>query len=205
MKKINKTTSKDQTDEEQHSKKKTLSGFDMSKYVAKPIDSGIVLHRPISTIPVKKPNSQQFFRIHPTMEILVNVIEWKDEGTFYLIDYIMAQTLVEQTKRVILHVGIFLNGNPFLFPVPQPDERGNWNSWHKSRSRVVVEAKENWVRIQSDKSIGGYQVILAEGNIVDPKWPDLTIEQYLSTAFTDAIINDENHSIVKQLRGNSNL
>ena len=65
----------------------------------------------------------------------------------------------------------------------------------------ILQAKKKWVRAQSDRSINGYIVFTAEGNISEPEWPDKSIADYLSTAFADAIIDDENHPIVKRLRG----
>ena len=201
MAKTENKTSMNQSKNEEDAPKKTLSGFDLNEYKAKPIDTGIVLDKQITCIPVKKPNNQQFFRIHPSLEILVDILEWKDEGIFYLVHQSMVPPLFEQTKRVMLHVGIFQSGSPFLFPVPQPNENGAWNSWHKSASKAVTEAKKNWVRIQPDRSIGGYVVISSGGNLSEPKWPDLTIDTYLSIAFSDARIDDEHHEIVKYLKG----
>jgi len=185
----------------EESTERILSGFDMKEYVAKPLDQNVLIHREITSIPAKKPNSQQYFKIHPDLEVTVDVVEWKDEGTYYLVRQDKVPLLFEQTKRVTLHVGMFLSGNPFLFPVSQPDERGNWNQWHKSASRAVLEARKHWVRIQPDRSINGYVVYTAEGNFAEPDWPDKTIEEYLSIAFADAIIDDVDHPVVKQLRG----
>ena len=181
--------------------KLTLTGFDMTEYVARPLDQNIIIRREITSIPAKKPNSQQYFKIHPNLEVIVDVIDWKDEGTLYLVRQDKIASLFEQTKRVMLYVGMFLSGNPFLFPVPQPDERGNWNQWHKSASRAVLEARKHWVRIQPDRSINGYVVFTAEGNFAEPDWPDKTIAEYLSIAFQDNIIDDVDHPVVKQLRG----
>ena len=201
MSKTDKKTSKTQPEEEQQPEKKTLSGFDMSEYVAKPIDTGIVIKREITSIPVKKPNSQQYFMIHPELEVQVDVIEWKDENVYYLVRQDTVPFVLEQTKRVILHVGIFQTLNPFLFPVPQPDERGHWNQWHKSAGQAVMEARKHWVRIQPDRSINGYEVYVAEGNLAEPQWPNKTINEYLSIAFRDSIIDSEDHPIIRQLRG----
>lgn len=182
-------------------KKKTLSGFDMSEYVAKPLASGIVIHREITTIPAKRPNAQQYFRIHPDQEVLVDLLEWKEENDLYLVRQDAIPLLFGLTKRCTLYVGMYLSGNPFLFPVPQPDERGKWNQWHASANRVALAAREKWVRAQPDKSINGYVIYAAEGNIAEPEWPNKTLAEYLSIAFQDKIISDGDHPLVKQLRG----
>lgn len=181
--------------------KSPLPGFDMSNYVAKPINSNIVIKRKITTILARKPNSQTYFMAHPTLEVLVDVLEWKDENILYLVNQKKVGDLFEQTKRVILYVCVNTKGDPFLFPVPQPDENGKWNSWHQSASQAILEAKKHWIRIQPNRGIQGYDVIVAEGNLAAPKWPDLDIAQYLSIAFVNNIIDDENHPVVKQLKG----
>ena len=71
---------------EEESEKSPLPGFDMSNYVAKPIDSNIVIKRKITTILARKPNSQTYFQVHPTLEVLVDVLDWKDENTLYLVN-----------------------------------------------------------------------------------------------------------------------
>jgi hypothetical protein len=182
-------------------KKKTLNGFDMSEFIAQPLETGIVIERKIINVPAKKPNSQQFFRIHPSEEVLVDVVDWKDEGVLYLVRQSALPALMEQTKRIILYLGILRTGTPFLFPVPQPDSSGKWNSWHRSASEAVIKAKEHWVRIQPDKPSNGYILYEAEGKIPDPEWPDMTIIEYLAIAFKDAIIADANHPFVKSLKG----
>ena len=178
-----------------------LPGFDMSKYVAKPIDTNLVIKKKITTILSKKPNSQTYFQAHPKLEVTVDTLEWKEENDLYLVNQEKLVELFEQTKRVILYVCINSKGDPFLFPVPQPDSRGHWNSWHESASKAVSEAKGNWVRIQPNRSIAGYDTLIAEGNLAPPKWPDMTIEQYIGIAFANRIIDSEDHPVVKQLRG----
>lgn len=187
--------------EETKSEESPLPGFDMTKYVSKPIDSGIVIKRKITTIPARRPNSQIYFQAHPNLEVTVDVLEWKEENTLYLVNQEKLGELFEQTKRVILYVCISSKGDSFLYPVPQPDERGRWNPWHASASRAVAESKKHWVRIQPNRGIQGYDVLVAEGNLAPPEWPDLDIPHYLSIAFEDKIIDDENHPVVKQLRG----
>lgn len=180
---------------------KPISGFNMDEYTSKPIEAGIVIKRELTTIPAKKPNRTQFFRIHPDLVITVDVFDCKEDGYLYLVKQDALPFLLGLTKRVILHVGVTQNGTPFLLPVTQPDENGIWNSWHQSTSRVAIAAKKDWVRMQSNRNISGYEIHKAEGIRLEPQWPDMTLEEYLSKAFADRMIDDENHPIVKNIRG----
>jgi hypothetical protein len=62
-------------------------------------------------------------------------------------------------------------------------------------------AKTTWVKVQSDRSLSGYRVFAAEGNIPEPKWPDETIEALLEVAFRDRIIKSTDHPIVRKYLG----
>jgi hypothetical protein len=135
------------------------------------------------------------------MEVTVDVVDWKDEGILYLVRQAALPYLIEQTKRVILYLGLLRSGTPFLFPVPQPDSNGKWNSWHRSAAEAVTKAKENWVRMQPDKPSNGYILFVAEGKIPDPEWPDMTMMDYLALAFKEQMITDENHPFIKSLKG----
>jgi len=189
---------KKETETKPTEEKAELPGFDLNEYIAGPLqDTGLIIKREIATIPAKKPNSQQWIRVHPTDEILVDVIDWKDEGTLYLVSQSKLSLMFEQTKRVRLHIAMFLSGNPFLLPVPQPDVNGNWNQWHKSLARMAEMAKTHWLRIQPDRTINGYIPYIAEGKIAEPIWPDKTISEYLAISFRDNIIDSEDHPIVK--------
>ncbi|MBN2065414.1 MAG: hypothetical protein JW771_01210 [Candidatus Thermoplasmatota archaeon] len=181
--------------------KTALPGFDMSKYVARPIATGIVLKRKITTIPVQRPNSQLYFRAHPSEEVLVDLLEFREENKLYLVNQEKIGELFDQVKRCVLYLCVNTKGDPFLFPVPQPDETGRWNSWHESSKNCVLESRDHWIRMQPNRSIQGYDVLIAEGNLAPPKWPDLDIAQILSIAFRNTTIDDEDHPVVRQLRG----
>jgi len=184
---------------------KTLSdkpvGFNMADFEAIPNDSGITLVRKIVTIPVRKPDKQKFFRTHPTSEVLVHLVEIKEEGEYYLVRKSALQALVGETKLFRLHLCYYQNGTIFLCPIPQPDEDGKWNQWHKSLAIAIVDAKKKWIRAIPDKSINGYTIIEANGQISEPEIPRMSLEEILQIAFKDRIIDNENHPIVKKLMG----
>ena len=178
-----------------------ISGFDMSKYIAKPYEMPIILKREIVTIPVKRPGDQVFFRIHPTEEVPVWLLKWHEDSEMYLINPDIISILAEQPKLYILYLGMMLNGNIFLYPIQQKDEGGKWNSWHQSSFAVVTLAKKKWVRAIAQRSINGYTPIIAESNHAEPEWPNKSLNEILSIAFRDKRIDTENHPIVKTLKG----
>ena len=114
----------------------------------------------------------------------------------------MSDILHEQSKRFTLHVGLFLSSrSPFLFPVQQPNIDGKWNSWHENQADAVQKAKTQWIRMESSQEMGGYIIHSAIGDLDEPVWPKKTIEEYLTLGFKNHVITDEEHPIVKQLKG----
>jgi hypothetical protein len=68
-----------------------------------------------------------------------------------------------------------------------------------------MEAAENaeleWTRIQANMNLGAYQIFAAEGNLEDPEWPELSMNELLDIAFKQKIIDRPDHLVLLQLRG----
>ena len=66
---------------------------------------------------------------------------------------------------------------------------------------AIEHAREKWVRIESDKSAGVYQVHEAQGLLEEPKWPDLSLDELINIAFAGRVINDLEHPKVQSALG----
>ncbi len=62
-------------------------------------------------------------------------------------------------------------------------------------------AKEHWVRVQSNMSLGAYDIFQAGGNIPGPEWPEVTMEEILQIAFRGRYIDSLDHPAIRRLRG----
>jgi hypothetical protein len=91
----------------------------------------------------------------------------------------------------------------FLCPVPQPDEQGKWNDWHRSLAQVLEIAKTDWIRAIPDKGISGYSPMVAGGKIPEPTIKKLPISELLQLAFKERLIEDLEHPLIKRLQGMS--
>lgn len=182
--------------------KQQLDGFNLNEFEAKPLTPEIRTQKKATTIPVKKPNSQQWFKMHPTLAILVNLILYKEDGEYYLVHPDMLPYFAGHAKLFKLYLGMnFPSGNLFLYPVRQPDADGNQNSWHQSSERVIVSGKEKWIQQIPEKDIGGYSINEPSGNLVDLSFPEVDIAEVVYKAFKDKIIRDINHPVAKSLLG----
>lgn len=180
-----------------------LSGLDISQFVDVKVDPNENIMKEILTIPVlAKPNKQSFFRTHPEFETKAYIIEWEDErNAAYIVLPKMLPYVDDQAKPYILYLCTYPNGTIFLTSIKQPNEDGNWNEWHRSKTEAIIKAKKEWIRLIPDKKAQGYNVQIAKGDYGVPKWPELSMNEIIAIAFKDRHISDVNHPKIKQLAG----
>jgi hypothetical protein len=155
-----------------------------------------------TTIPVRKPGSRNFFRVHPDEEYrLYNVPVVEDEKRE---TYILAPDLEipEDLERFVSHVNLVtcLNhrGTLFLWPY-----KNSTNDWSKSASRIARRAIGEWVRLQADMDANCYRVETAPAELraIEPTWPKMTFNEIFNTAFEDKCIDSLDHPVIRSLRG----
>lgn len=155
-------------------------------------------------IPVRKPNPQDFIRVHPdpAFRLPVAIIELKDERETYLVLPEIAREIPGECVMVTMYACINRAGTVFLWPVRLPGTDGRQLNWHVSAMAAAAMAMTGWVRVKANMSAGAYDVIPAPSPIPDPEWPkDLTFEQMLKTAFKGWLVDSLNHPVLKRLRG----
>jgi hypothetical protein len=163
---------------------------------------GIAAKVPIS-IPVQKPPKHDWVRVHPTDSLPVAAIDLKEERELYLINGPMAAALGAELIQVVLHPYVNRLGVLRLWPVRLPAPDGRQNEWHRSAAIAAAMARDSWVRVVSNQSLGAYEVIRASSPIPDPVWPELDFKAMLRIAFHDRgrIIRDFDHPVVRLLQG----
>jgi len=157
----------------------------------------------ISHVVVGKPAKGRFFRSSTADENSIDVFVYEDkiDNIFYLVSPEVAEVLGSSTRAVTLHLAIDRANNPFFIPVPLPDANGERNSWPQSLLGAVVHARGAWVRIESDKSAGVYQLYQAQGDLQPPIWPTLTMNELVGIAFSGRVISDLDHPKVQAAQG----
>lgn len=151
----------------------------------------------LTTVPIRKPDKQSFVMVHPDYNIQVGLIEIKQRSETYLVLPSLFDDLYKEIVRYILFLSITRNNDPFLWPVVFPSD----NSWHKSLLEAVEQAKTQWVRVITNHSISGYDVLSPLDKLSDPVWPEMSFNDILRKAFDGRIIDTLEHPIVKELRG----
>jgi hypothetical protein len=156
------------------------------------------------TLQCKKPPRHEFIRVHPKIELSVGALELKDDNEgFYLVTPAMASTLGEEIKSFCLRPYINRGGTLRLWPIRLPDSDGRVNEWHRSAAIAASIAMKRWIRVTSNRSLGGYECFEAVNQPPAPDWPELDLQQMLHLAFQSQgrIIESTDHPVVKQLLG----
>jgi hypothetical protein len=157
----------------------------------------------LMTVPVRKPNPQDFSRVHPDPNYRSEfaVIELKDDRETYLLTPAVSWQLANEAVPIVLYTAINRQGVVYLWPVRLPSPDGRVNEWHKSLAAGAECAMASWIRVKANMSLGAYEITTAIGPIPDPTWPELSFNELLRIAFRDRIVNDLDHPVIKRLTG----
>jgi len=164
-----------------------------------PVARKLILH-----VPVTKGPKQRYVRVHRDKECHFEcaLLNLEGEERPFLLSPEIAQTIAKDAKRVTLKLAIDRQGNIFLWPVPPIPEDGTDNPWNQSQREVAELAETHWVRLTSNRSVGCYEPIVAQGDIPEPVWPELSMDEILTIAFGSThVIMDHEHPALQKLWG----
>lgn len=162
------------------------------------------IRKVISTIPVRKPHSQEWIRVHPGEGFSeeYGVIILKDDNEVYLLHPNLVGDYENEMTKVRIFVCMSMNKNLFLWPAKVPGS-GNRNadSWNNSAIEAAEAAMKRKVRIQSNRALSAYEYCFSDNPTPenDPVWPDLTYSEMLRIAFAKPgrFVSDHNHEVLR--------
>jgi len=157
----------------------------------------------ITTVPVRKPMKQEFIRVHPgkDWQIETAVIELKEDREHYLVfPGLWSELLGDLTPKLLL-TAVSRQGVVFLWPIRLPGEDGRLDAWNQSALEASQLARDHWVRVSANMSLGGYEVFQASGALPKPEWPTLSFEELVNIAFKGKMIASIDHPVIAKLRG----
>ena len=158
----------------------------------------------ITRVPVRRPLPQEFVRVRPEEEYRISGVGiYKDKigGAQYLVTPEICDELDGYVRRSTILTSITRQGVTLLWPIVLPDDNGRLNSWPETEWEVAREAETNWVRMTANQALGGYEAKYAFGDLPEPVWPDLTLEQLLTIGFRQYLIDSREHPMIRMLRG----
>ena len=159
--------------------------------------------RVFTTIPVRKPTRQEFVRVHrdEAYSIQTPVLELKEERETYIVAKDLWSEVPGELVPKVLLTTISRQGVLALWPIRLPGPDGRLDAWNQSALEAAKLARDRWVRIAANMSLGAYDVFEATGDIPEPEWPQLHFEEILRIAFGNRYITDAGHVVLKRLRG----
>ena len=80
----------------------------------------------ITTVPVRKPNRQEWIRVHPGEDYRGDfaTIHLKQDGEYYLVVPAMIESLRNELTLITIYTAINKAGVVFLWPAPRPSSEG---------------------------------------------------------------------------------
>ena len=167
--------------------------------------AGIGVKKVISTIPVRKPGKQEWFRVHPgdDWRIQTAIFELEADRETYLVDRSLWGELSGEISPALVLVCVNRAGDLFLWRCKLPGPDGRPNTWNESALRIAQSAEAQWTRMAANMAAGFYEHFAPAADLPDPEWPQLTFPQILRIAFQGRMIDSLEHPVVRQLRGQS--
>jgi hypothetical protein len=158
------------------------------------------------TIPIRRPPKHERIRVRPepAYRITVGAIELKEEGEFYILTGDLGRQLLgTEASLFTLYTYTTRVGALGLWPIRQPGTDGRQNEWHRTAEKAAELAMHSWIRVVSNKAIGGYEVLQAVVKIPDPVWPDRSLKEIIQVAAADRgmIVGHPDHPILRKLEG----
>jgi len=166
-------------------------------------DDAIIVKKVLTIVKVGKPGKQEFFRVRSGEEFsyLTQCLKWEEDGHVYMLARPLWEDYAEHLQAVVLRLAVNRRGEPFFIPCPIPNPDGRHNTWHTSRMNAVLMAEKRWIRMSANMHQGGYDVFEAASSLSEPVWPEQSMGELLDVAFRDRQIEDSDHPVLKQLRG----
>lgn len=160
----------------------------------------------LEIIRVTRPQKTTWFRSHPDKAYWYKAFLLEDErsGELYFLSRPVWEALVALEEKAItrkLLVPVMSRNNVLtVWPISLGVD-GTLSSWAESALAAAVTARSEWVRIASNREMGGYEIKARPSDGVEPAWPELDVAELLRIAFKGRVVTTMDHPIIRDLRG----
>lgn len=157
----------------------------------------------IARVPVRKPGKQEFVRVHTATKYSIDTmfLELKSENETYLFAPGIHAELFSGTVPVRLFTTMTRQDVILLWPCKLPRSDDRTNPWHQTALEAAAMAQDRWVKVVANMHLGGYETFAAKGDLPEPEWPDLSLQELIRIAFKDRLIDSVDHPVVGQFLG----
>ena len=167
--------------------------------------AGLGVKKMLTTVPVRKPGKQEWFRVRPGEEWRIQTACYEDEELreTYLVDRSLWTELAGLIHPALILTCVSRSGDLFLWRCKLPGPDGRPNHWTDSALAIAREAETDWRRMAANMVAGYYDGFQPTAALPDPEWPDRTFTEILRTAFKGRLIDSLDHPLLRKLRGDS--
>jgi hypothetical protein len=180
-----------------------FSDLDGAVRLTQDFAGAVGVKKPVMTVPIRRPAPQDFIQVRPEPEYRIEtmILEVKDDREVYFVEKPLWRTLAHWISPRVLFTTINRQGVLTLWPIRRPGPDGRLDSWSESATRIAQEAMGQWVQLQANHSLKGYDCFIAEVDLPAPEWPELSFQELLRIAFRGRVIQDFDHPVLQRLRG----
>ena len=154
----------------------------------------------LTNVPVRKPNKMQFFRTHIEHRMDVMILKYGETDDHYIVMPELWPAVDSLAKPYRLVLTVDRGATPFIWPLAIPDGERPM-AWHTSAMEADGLAKDSWIRMQANQSLGAYDIFQAQNELSEPIWPETTWSKLMKVAFEQKIIDASDHIVLQKLRG----
>jgi hypothetical protein len=177
--------------------------IDISEYFI-PInyDEQVKVRQEYVRIAVRKPNKNEFFRVHPEWQVPAMIWQDGDKETYFCRGAV-AENIKDWLSRAMILACVNQQGTPFAWPLKSSLD-GKPNAWLDSARAVAETAVRQWVQLLPNQNAGSYEQRLPPPGVYDtmkPRWPDLSLQEFFTKAFKDRMIDRDDHPVILKLLG----
>jgi hypothetical protein len=177
--------------------------FDLSKLMmSQSFAETLGVKKLITHIPIGKPGSQEWFRVHPDPAFRgpFMMIQLKTEGEYYVVGPELARELYTECIPTTVYTVISSQDVLRLWPIRLPGFDGKDNGYWSSARAAAATAETTWVRLKANQPLGAYDIFTSEmPNLA--RWPDLNFQQIFEIGFSKFTVVSMDHPVVKRLKG----
>jgi hypothetical protein len=159
----------------------------------------------LTTIPVRRPSKEVWFRSHPdpSFRFPACLIELKELNETYLVDSELWPHLGGESTFVTKELITVMSRqqNLLIWPIRLPGADGRIDPWNASAMEAANMARDKWIRLSPNRSLGAYEILEGRDPQASVEWPDQPFDTLLKIAFKGRVIESLDHPVIRQLRG----
>lgn len=166
-------------------------------------DQAVGVRKLLTVVPVRRPSRQEFIRVRPGPEWQLDTptLDFKEDNEVYMVAQALWPEIYDDMTPRRLVVAISRRGTLFVWPLRLPRADGRLDAWSSSALQAADRAQSIWVKLQSNRHLGAYELYQGSDDLPAPEWPDYTFQEILNVAFRDFRITDLEHPAIQRLHG----